>query len=96
MLKLSPLYLQGHSYTLYRFTSRRGFPSTIFSDNATNFKGAQRELKALFETISSAQFQTALQDNTSLLGIKCNFSPSPVLLTLGVYGKQPSKPLTDI
>ena len=32
---------------LYRMTSRQGLPDEIYSDNGTNFKGANNELKSL-------------------------------------------------
>ena len=50
---------------LSRFTSRRGLPSVIYSDNATNFQGAQRELNELFQLISSQDFQLEIQTSTS-------------------------------
>jgi len=35
-----------------RFTSRRGLPSSLFSDNGTNFQGAERELHRAFKALS--------------------------------------------
>jgi len=35
-----------------RFVSRRGLPSHMYSNNGTNFRGANRELQASFEVIS--------------------------------------------
>ncbi|XP_076302047.1 uncharacterized protein LOC143220243 [Lasioglossum baleicum] len=37
---------------LYRFVSRRGIPSDLYSDNGTNFQGADRELTRAFRTIT--------------------------------------------
>ncbi|XP_043472974.1 uncharacterized protein LOC122505428 [Leptopilina heterotoma] len=37
--------------TLKRFVARRGLPLVIHSDNGTNFKGANRELDANFQTV---------------------------------------------
>ncbi|XP_014214533.1 uncharacterized protein LOC106643780 [Copidosoma floridanum] len=46
-----------------RFSARRGVPSSIYSDNATTFKGAAKELQAMFaqstsfvDTVASALF----------------------------------------
>ncbi|XP_025192629.1 uncharacterized protein LOC112592689, partial [Melanaphis sacchari] len=52
--------------SLRRFTARRGLCSTIFSDNATNFVGAKREL---YSHIKSAQPQIAQR------GIEWRFNP---------------------
>lgn len=47
-----------HNYTtegfiaaFRRFTARRGIPSTLFSDNGTNFHGAEHELTNTFKTL---------------------------------------------
>lgn len=40
-----------------RFLSRRGFCNTIYSDNARTFKRAQKELKVLWNSLSSNELQ---------------------------------------
>ena len=60
---------------LLRFTSRRGLPSIIHSDNATNFQGAQRELAQLNALVSDQTFQHQVQDATSSVGITWKFNP---------------------
>ena len=40
-----PTFLQAFR----RFTSQRGLPSTIFTDNAKTFKAASREVMAIFK-----------------------------------------------
>ena len=42
---------------LQRFVSRRSTPHTIYSDNATTFCAADKELKGLWNTISSSKVQ---------------------------------------
>lgn len=42
---ISSLSSESFIQALYRFVSRRGKPTKIFSDNGTNFVGAQHELK---------------------------------------------------
>ncbi|XP_035207942.1 uncharacterized protein LOC118182668 [Stegodyphus dumicola] len=42
---------------LQRFVSRRSFPHTVYTDNATTFCAADKELKLLWDTISSAKAQ---------------------------------------
>ena len=60
---------------LLRFTSRRGLPSIIYSDNATNFQGAQRELADLNSFVTAPDFQTQVQDATASRGITWRFIP---------------------
>ena len=52
------LSVKGFMMGFRRFFSRRGFPSTIISDNASTFKCVARELKVLF---SSKKLQDFLQ-----------------------------------
>ena len=44
-----------------RFIARRGHPSTIWSDNGTNFVGANNELKQFASMWQSSDFQEKLQ-----------------------------------
>ncbi|XP_076232932.1 uncharacterized protein LOC143178279 [Calliopsis andreniformis] len=68
-----------HDYTtnaflaaLDRFVARRGIPSCIFSDNGTNFVGANRELRKQFcEAFSS----TEMQNKCGSMGIRWRFNP---------------------
>ncbi|XP_011858860.1 PREDICTED: uncharacterized protein LOC105556384 [Vollenhovia emeryi] len=47
--------------TLHRFVSRRGYPSSIYSDNGTTFQSADRELRiAIAKALENSDFQNAL------------------------------------
>jgi len=55
-----------------RFVSRRGLPSHLYSENGTNFRGADRELQVVFEAVSSdPTLQVALAND----GIRWHFIP---------------------
>ena len=56
-----------------RFFSRRGHPKNIFSDNGTNFAGAQRELAKSLKSLD----QNRIEAELTLQKINWNFS-SPV------------------
>lgn len=58
-----------------RFISRRGKPSDIFSDNGTNFVGANRELEDLRKLFAQEKHQRKIIDTTSSEGIKWHFIP---------------------
>ena len=55
----------------YRMTSRRGFPVEVYSDNGTNFVGAHRELKELYNQIDKKK----ISDKTSVNKVKWHFNP---------------------
>lgn len=60
---------------LRRFTSRRGVPNRIFSDNATNFVGAQNELEEL-ELLFKDQLQSkTIIEYCTNEGIQWSFIP---------------------
>ena len=40
---------------LRRFVSRRGLPNVVYSDNGTNFIGAERELEELQNVLNSSE-----------------------------------------
>ena len=54
-----------------RFAARRGYPRRIVSDNGTNFKGAQRELKEALDTFE----QDNIRDFCSMAGVEWQFNP---------------------
>ncbi|UYV71028.1 hypothetical protein LAZ67_8001463 [Cordylochernes scorpioides] len=53
---VSDLTAEAFIATLRRFTSRRGLPSDIFSDNATNFKLANRVLFGILQGVRYSNF----------------------------------------
>ena len=59
-----------------RFTGRRGCPSTIYSDNGTNFKGAWAELQEMQKLIRDDSTQELLLHYSTARQIDWKFSPS--------------------
>jgi hypothetical protein len=45
---------------LRRFTSRRGFVKQLFSDNATNFKPSEKELKEMYNVFKNKDFHNKI------------------------------------
>lgn len=56
-----------------RFTSRRGRPTDVYSDNGTNFQGADNELRRTFVATLK---NPALSDNFATVGIRWHFIPA--------------------
>ncbi|XP_029175540.1 uncharacterized protein LOC114944008 [Nylanderia fulva] len=56
-----------------RFASRRGLPQKLYSDNGTNFHGADRELKSTFDAVSS---DPSLRDVLANDRVEWHFIPS--------------------
>ena len=60
---------------LRRFISRRGKPTTIHSDNGTNFVGASSKLKELSTFITERKNQNPIEDFMSNQGVTWKFIP---------------------
>eukprot|EP00057_Strongylocentrotus_purpuratus_P002697 XP_003725052.1 PREDICTED: uncharacterized protein LOC100888496 [Strongylocentrotus purpuratus] len=56
---------------LRRFISRRGKPEKIHSDNGSNFRGAERELRESLETLDQDKVDRFLQET----GVRWSFNP---------------------
>ena len=62
--------------SFYRFAARRGCPSKVYSDNGTNFTGAQRELNKIHQLLQTAETRDQIHHYSSQHQIDWSFSPS--------------------
>lgn len=62
--------------TFRRFIARRGKPSKVFSDNGTNFVGANHDLKKLYRLLQCDQIQKDVLQACSKDSIEWNFIPA--------------------
>ncbi|XP_067122550.1 uncharacterized protein [Centruroides vittatus] len=60
---------------LRRFTSRRGKPTDIFSDNGTNFVGANNELRELLQFLNKDSTKQEVISTSCNQGISWHFIP---------------------
>jgi hypothetical protein len=60
---------------LRRFVARRGLPQNIYSDNATNFVGANNELIELKNFFEHKQFKNQVMNQLVNMSIKWHFIP---------------------
>lgn len=64
-----------------RFVSRRGPPKELFSDNRTNFRGAEVEIKQMLKNWHQTKIMNRLREQ----GIQWHFSPLKASHTGGVW-----------
>ena len=55
----------------YRMANRRGLPDEVYSDNGTNFIGADRELQALLSQVDNHKIQESVANK----GVKWHYNP---------------------
>lgn len=72
---VSDLTTKAFLNALSRFFDRRGKCIVIYSDNATNFVGANKKLKEIYQLFQSKQSQEDLQRNFTNNGVKWQFIP---------------------
>lgn len=72
---ISSLSSESFLYTLKRFIARRGCPVTIYSDNATNFQGANNALKEIYLFFKFKSNVNTISDFLSNQGIEWKFIP---------------------
>lgn len=72
---VSSLSTEAFLAALDRFVSRRGLCTDIFSDQGTNFVGADRELKELYDLFTQPQTSQIIMSKLSSLGITWHFNP---------------------
>lgn len=72
---VSDLTTEAFIAALRRFTSRRGISSNIYSDNGSNFVGANNLLRSFSKLLTSKDFSTSVTSYTSNQGIQWHFIP---------------------
>ena len=59
----------------HTFIARRGKPATMWSDNGSNFVGAAREPRELFNLLKDLKTQQAVFDFCTAQNIRWKFTP---------------------
>lgn len=75
---VSDLSSDGFIAALRRFVSRRGLPKHVYSDNGTNFVGANNQLKEMYALFNSEQHREAVDRFSSEHRISWHFIPPVV------------------
>ena len=73
---ISDLTYEAFLATFSRFVGRRGCPSQVFTDNGTNFVGANRELQDLQHLMEAKETQNSIHYFSSEHNFQWTFSPS--------------------
>ena len=71
----SDLSTEGFLGAFRRFISRRAIPSEVYSDNGSNFVGANNELRELYVLFNSDEFKSRIHRFASKKGIDWHFNP---------------------
>ncbi|XP_066585567.1 uncharacterized protein [Prorops nasuta] len=72
---VTDLTSEGFIAALRRFTSRRGIPQRMYSDNGTNFVGANNELKEIYRIINVDENLQNIKDFATKYQIQWHFIP---------------------
>ncbi|XP_063979928.1 uncharacterized protein LOC135163953 [Diachasmimorpha longicaudata] len=72
---VSDLTKSGFLAALDRFISRRGRPTSIESDNGTNFTGTNNEMKAIINELKESQQDDIISRELNKQGIQWKFTP---------------------
>lgn len=70
---VSEMTTDGFMAVLRRFIARRGIPTHIYSDNGTNFVGANNQLKEIYALFNSEEHKNCVY-----------FSSLPILVLIGI------------
>ncbi|XP_038116940.1 uncharacterized protein LOC119769111 [Culex quinquefasciatus] len=73
---VSDLSTEGFIAALRRFVARRGRPLSLYCDNATNFTGAEKELKLLLNQFLDQQFREKVSAYCAESTIQFHFIPA--------------------
>ncbi|XP_058797621.1 uncharacterized protein LOC131667864 [Phymastichus coffea] len=71
----SDLSAEGFLACFRRFVATHGKPTTMYSDNGTNFVGANSELQRIYQLHNSPEFKDAIQSFAAAERIEWNFNP---------------------
>ena len=72
---VSDLSTEGFLGALRRFMGRRGIPEHVYSDNGTNFVGANNQLRELFALFNSEEFRNKVDSVAVQKNIVWHFNP---------------------
>ena len=72
---VSDLTTEAFLATLRQFIARHGVPTLIWSDHGTNFVGAKREFKELYQFLEQGKLQGILSDFCASRNIEWRFLP---------------------
>lgn len=72
---VSDMTTEGFLGAFGRFIGRRGIPSHVYSDNGTNFVGANNELRELYYLLESEQHQGRVKEYAVRKNIAWQFNP---------------------